>query len=331
MVLSMGVRFLPPEQKVMEVEEKIQKNVILAPLTTFKIGGPAKFFVEVKEKEDLFEATKWADENKEQIFILGGGSKVLINDKGVNGLVIKMSNDNVAIHGDRIECGAGAALAQVVGLTIGANLSGLEWGIGIPKATSGGFIRGNAGAFGSSIAEIVETVEVFNIKKQKFELFSNRDCRFGYRTSIFKEDNNFLIWSALLKLAPGDSRQIEKNINQYLKFRQGRQPKLPSAGSVFKNLSFDYLKNFNSEMADLAMKSGAVAEGKIGAGWVIELAGLPGKKIGGAKVSLEHSNFIINTGRATAEDVVVLISYIKQQIRNRFGIQLQEEIQYFGF
>jgi len=310
---------------------KMQENIPLAQFTTFRIGGPAKFFIEVKEKEELLQAVKWAKENKEEIFILGGGSNILINDKGVDGLVLRIVNDSIIVHGDRIECGAGAVLARAVRLAVGENLSGLEWAVGIPRATIGGAIRGNAGAFDFSMSEIAETVEVFNIKKQKFELFSNKDCRFIYRGSIFKEDNNYLVWKIILKLQKGDKRQIEKEAAKFLEFRQGKQPKLPSAGSVFKNLSFKDLQENNSNLADLAIKSGAINGDKIGAGWIIELAGLKGKKIGGAKVSLEHANFIVNTSRATAEDIVMLISYIKQQVRDRFKVQLQEEVQYLGF
>ena len=316
---------------VKAMEGKVQKNIPLAQFTTFRIGGPAKFFIEVKEKNDLLEAIKWAKENKEKFFILGGGSNVIINDKGVDGLVIKMANDNITVHGERMEAGAGATLARAVRLATGENLSGLEWAAGIPRATIGGAVRGNAGAFNSSMAEVMETAEVFNVKKEKFELFSNKDCRFNYRESIFKEDNNYLIWNVVFKLEKGNKLEIESSVNKFLESRQSRQPKLPSAGSVFKNLSLDYLKENNANIADLASQAGVVKEGKVGAGWLIELAGLKGKKIGGAKVSLEHANFIVNTSQAMAEDIIMLISYIKQQVRNRFNIQLQEEVQYLGF
>ncbi|MDD5031863.1 MAG: UDP-N-acetylmuramate dehydrogenase [Patescibacteria group bacterium] len=315
----------------MPVEDKIQKDISLAQFTTFRIGGPAKFFIEVKEKDDLPGAIKWARENKEKFFILGGGSNIIINDKGVDGLVIKMTNDDIKIHGERVEAQAGATLARAMRLATGENLSGLEWAAGIPRATIGGAVRGNAGAFGSSIADKIETIEVFNVKKEKFELFSHKDCGFSYRESIFKKDENYLIWNAVLKLEKGKKIEIESAVNKFLESRQNRQPKLPSAGSVFKNLLFDYLKENNANIADLASQAGVVKEGKVGAGWLIELAGLKGKKIGGAKVSLEHANFIVNTSQATAEDIVMLISYIKQQVRNRFNIQLQEEVQYLGF
>jgi len=315
----------------MSIEQKIKQNINLAPFTTFKIGGPAKFFIEVNLKEELAEVYEWAKENKQEIFILGGGSNILINNKGVDGLVVKIDNNDIAVHGERLDCGAGASLTRTVSLAASSNLSGLEWAAGIPGATIGGAVAGNAGAFGSSISGIIETVAVFNIKKKRLETFSNKDCRFNYRESIFKNNFIYLIWQVVLKMRPGEEGEIEKLMAKYLEFRDNRQPKLPSAGSVFKNLAVADLRKDNANLADLANNEGKIKNGMVGAAWLIEMAGLKGKTIGGAKVSLEHANFIINTGRATSTDVAMLISYIKQQIRNRFKVQLREEVRYLGF
>ncbi len=316
----------------MNIESKIKQNMPLAPLTTFKIGGAAKLFLEVKSKEDLLGAYEWAKENNEQVFILAGGSNILINDNGIDGLIVKLSNDNIAVRGERIECGAGASLISADRTAASQGLSGLEWAIGIP-GTIGGAIRGNAGAYGNSISELVETIEVFNAKKKKFVSFSNKDCKFHYRESIFKKDNakHLLIWQVSLRLRKNKIEEIKSLIDEYLTHREKKQPKLPSAGCVFKNLDFVNLRQAAPICANEAMEAGIVKGEKIGAGWIIEKAGLKGKTIGGAKISIEHSNFIVNTGKATAEDVVMLISFIKQQIRTKFGVQLQEEIQYFGF
>jgi len=321
----------------MSIKIKIQENIPLDSLTTYKIGGPAKFFIEIKTKEDLIEAFHWAKENKEKIFILGGGSNILINDQGVDGLVIKVSNEEITVRGDRLDCGAGASLSQAVRLAIGNNLSGLEWAVGIPRATIGGAVRGNAGAFGSYTSGIVETVEVFNFKKKlsaptgRFELFSNKDCNFNYRESFFKTNENYLIWQVVLKMRKCSKQEINNLVNEYLEFRNKKQPKLPSAGSIFKNLDFYELDKLNPKLADLARKENKIKNNMVGAGWIIDLAGLKGKTIGGAKVSLEQANFIINTGQATAEDIVKLINYIKQRVRDRFRVELQEELQCLGF
>lgn len=314
----------------MSIRQKIKEKVILAPFTTFKIGGPAKFYIEIKSKDDLSDVFDWAKENKEKVFILSGGSNVLINDNGIDGLVIKIKNDDIALRCERLECGAGVVLSRAVNMASSSSLTGLEWAVGIPGSI-GGAIRGNAGAFGSSIADKVETVNIFNAKKRKFEIFSNKDCKFNYRESIFKENHNFIIWKVILKLAKGNINEIKKLTAKYINHRASFQPKLPSAGCVFKNLDLSYIEECNKELADCIIEDGAVKEGKVGAGWIIDKVGLKGKTIGGAKVSLEHANFIVNTGNANSGEVTMLISYIKQQVRNILKIQLREEVQYLGF
>jgi UDP-N-acetylmuramate dehydrogenase len=315
----------------MDIRSKITENRPLKELSTYKIGGPAKYYFEVSEKEDLPLIYEWAKKEEQTIFLLGGGSNVLINSKGVDGLVIKMKNDKIKVCGDRIECGAGADLNSLLRAAVNEKLSGLEWVAGIPGATIGGTIRGNGGAFGKNISDIIETVEVFNTLKNKFEIFSRKDCKFGYRESVFKANSSYVIWNAVLKLHKAPAKQIielnEKNLNA----RNNFQPKLPSAGCVFKNLYLSDIKKENSDIARLLEKENVAKDGKIGAGWLIDRAGLKGKSIGGAKVSLEHANFIVNTSNASSSDIVMLISIIKQKIRQLYKIQLQEEIQYIGF
>jgi len=315
----------------MSIQVKIKQNFPLAPLSTFKIGGPAKYFLEAESKEDLAQAVEWAGNNKVDLFLLGGGSNVLINDAGVDGLVIKFGNKNINLRGERLECGAGAGLAQAGRTACSHCLSGLEWTVGIPGATVGGSVRGNAGAFGMAMAEIVETVEAFSLAKERFEFFSNKDCEFDYRESFFKHNPEYFIWSVVLKMKPETDKKIQEALESNLKFRENIQPRLPSAGSVFKNFFFEDLKEQSPRLAEYAEENGAVKGDKVGAGWLVDLMNLKGKKIGGAKISLEHGNFIINTGQATALDVIALISFVKQQVRDRFNVQLQEEIQYFGF
>ncbi len=315
----------------MSIEQKIKQNIPLASLTTFKIGGPAKFFVEVKSKEELSDAVEWAKTNKEKLFILAGGSNILINDNGINGLVVKIANNDLRVKGERIECGAGASLSAAASLAIGKNLTGLEWSIGIPGATVGGAIKGNAEAFGAATADIVETVEIFNAKKLKFKTLSNRDCGFGYRASIFKERDEYIIWSAVLRLKKENPDIIQELVKQSIDFRQQKYPKLPSAGSVFKNIPMKVIERQNPVLAEEVRQKLSSPFENVGAGLIIDMLGLKGKTIGGAKISLEHANHIVNTGKATAGDVVMLISYIKQQVRDKFGIQLNEEVRYFGF
>ena len=141
----------------------------------------------------------------------------------------------------------------------------------------------------------------------------------------------FLIWQIILKLNKGQAKEIKQKADDYLEKRINTQPKLPSAGCIFKNFLLDDVKNNNEKLAKLAIETGVEKGGKISAGWVIEYAGIAGKRIGDAKISLEHANFIVNTGKASADHIVMLISYIKQQVRAKTNLQLKEEIQYFGF
>jgi UDP-N-acetylmuramate dehydrogenase len=310
------------------IEKKIQTMVNLAPLATFKIGGPARFFLEIEKREELPEAFAWAKKNEVKVLILGGGSNVLINDRGIDGLVLKIKNKGIEIKESKILAAAGEDLSKLVNFSFINSLAGLEWAAGIP-GTVGGAIRGNAGAYGGSISESIDSVEVFNFFSAKFEKYNRQDCRFGYRQSIFG-NKNLLIWSGLFDLAPGASQDINEKIINIIKDRNGKLPKLPSAGSVFKNIDFDFLFDNNTVLAQLAKKEEAVRGDKVGAGWIINQLDLKGKAIGGAKVSLEHANHIVNTGNATAEDVIMLISFIKQQVRTKLNIQLYEEIEYFG-
>lgn len=310
----------------MSIELKIKKNIPLAPLTTFRIGGPAKFFVEVATKEDLVEVIEWAKREKEPIYYLGGGSNLLIADEGLPGLVIKFANREAVNLSPRFNCGAGASLAYVISLTRSAGLSGLEWGFGIPQATIGGCIRGNAGGFGMNTSDVVETVEVYNLKKNRFETLSQKDCQFGYRTSIFKNDNDLIIWSATLRLNPSPAEKIKELVEKNMQKRDIGQPRLPNAGCAFKNLFLDDIRKVNPQFAEFIDEQEIAKGGKVGAGYLIDLHGLKGKAIGGAKISLEHANFIVNTGHATAKDVMELVDFVKKEILVRFKVELEEEI-----
>lgn len=284
----------------------IQKNVPLKNYTTFRIGGPARYFCVVVNREELIEAVIFAKKEKLPFFILGGGSNLLVSDKGYKGLVIKIQNINCEIKNTKVTAGAGVSLSKLLNVTANLGLSGLEWSAGIPSATIGGAIRGNAGAFGSGIKDIVYKVEVFDVSDSGFKIYGLRDCGFGYRESIFKKSHNLIIWSCELKFKRKDKEKMKENIKEILGYREERHPKFPSAGSIFKNLK------------DVRARD------------LIEKAGLKGKKIGKAKISEQHANFIINTGNATAKDVLVLVNLAKKEVKNKFGIKIEEEIQLLG-
>lgn len=313
----------------MSIESRIQNDVSLAPLTTFKIGGPAKFFVEAETPEELVAAIAWAREKGEKYFILGGGSNLLVSDKGFDGLIIKNNCREIRAEANRIYANTGAPLSQLVQIAAENNLAGLEWATGIP-GTVGGAVRGNAGAFGSSMQSIVESAQAFDPEKHETLNLNFDQCKFAYRHSIFKE-NGLIVLSATIKLAAAKPEAISEASAKYVKYRADGQPKEPSAGSIFKNVLTTDLKMANPEAAAEAEKEGIVRGGKISAGWLISRLGFKGKTIGGAQVSLEHANFIVNKGGATAGDVLMLMSLIKQKVRVEYGVQLQTEIQYLDY
>ena len=296
--------------KIQNPKSKIQKNVSLKNYTTFRIGGPAKYFFVAKAKENLIGAIKMAKKMKLPFFVLGGGSNILVSDKGFNGLVIKLQITNYKLQTNskkqipKIYAEAGTPLALVVSEATKKNLTGLEWAAGIP-GTVGGAIYGNAGAFGSSMANVIKKVEVLDVKDLKFKNYDLKDCEFGYRDSIFKKNKNLIILSATLQLKEGKKEEIEKKIQENLKSRKEKQPlNFPSAGSIFKNP-----KGFS-------------------AGELIERCNLKGKRVGNVKISEKHANFIVNLGRGKAKEVMKLIKIIKNRVKKKFGVVLEEEIQF---
>ncbi|MCX6766336.1 MAG: UDP-N-acetylmuramate dehydrogenase [Candidatus Moranbacteria bacterium] len=314
----------------------IQENIPLAPYTTFKIGGPARFFCEAKSEEKILEALKFAREKNLSVFVLGGGSNVLVSDKGFDGLVIKikLSAWRLYLHdGDSISiltCDAGCVLSKIVSESVKAGLTGLEWAAGIP-GTIGGAVRGNAGAraLGGEMADAVESVKVLDVDDLQIKTYDLRMCEYEYRNSVFKQNSNLIILSAKLKLKKGDKAASEKKIQEILTKRKEKQPmEFPSPGSFFKNPLVKDKKLIQQFETDTGQK---IRDDKIPAPWLIEEAGLKGQKNGGAMVSEKHANFIVNTGKATAEDVITLAAIIKTKVRNKFGIQLQEEVQMVGF
>jgi UDP-N-acetylmuramate dehydrogenase len=308
----------------------IQKNIPLSSFTTFKIGGPAKFFCEPKSEEEILEALNYAKENKLEIFVLGGGSNILVSDQGFDGLVIRILNTSYSLHDTSIECGAGINLSEVVRISAENSLTGLEWAAGIP-GTVGGAIRGNAGIPSGCMAYNIESVKVLETQNAKIETLGKDKCKFEYRNSIFKENKDLIIISTILELEKGNKEEIESKIKGIIENRSKMihpNPKEPSSGSFFKNPKVENSELIASFERDTGQKA---TDGKIPAGWLIDEVGLRGKKIGGAGVSEKHANFVVNLGGARAEDIVMLASFVKMKVRDELGVQLKEEIQYVGF
>ncbi len=311
---------------------KVLEKIPLAPLTTFKIGGPARFFVRVFSEKELKKAWEFARENKLKVFVLGGGSNILVADSGFEGLVLKIEERDFKIEGARIKVGAGMELDRVVKLAQDNSLEGLEFASGIP-GTVGGAIRGNAGAFGWSIKEVLEKVRVFDTKKKKLYWLKNKECAFSYRHSLFKENPELVITTAIFSLRRGLRSKIKERREKYLQ-KRAHLPTLPSAGCVFKNPEYKKVRKRLRVRAPMKKELIEILErtkGKIPVGWMVDKLGLKGTKVGGCQISPEHGNIIVNTGGGKAEDVLSLISLIKDRVKKEFNLLLEEEISYVGF
>lgn len=313
----------------MTPEKSIKKNYDLTPLTTFKIGGRAEFFITIKNKRELIEAINWAKTKKLPLLFLAGGSNILITKKKINGLVIKISGEEYSVRGETISSWAGSSLSKLSGIAADLGLSGLEWALGIP-GTLGGAVRGNAGAYGSDISKQVAEVEAYDMAKGKLVKLNKRACDFGYRQSVFKQRRNLFIVKIKLKLSRNAVAEINDLARRYSRRRTLINPPEPSAGCVFKNLEYAKLIKVNRQLAEDLTAKGLFRGGKIGAGFLINQLGFKGQAIGGAKVSERHANFIVNTGKASAADVINLINLIKKKIKNHYKISLDEEIEYFA-
>jgi len=310
--------------------ETVQTRVKLAPYTNFKIGGPAKFLFEAKTSEQLIKAVQVANEFKLPLLILGGASNVLVADKGYNGLVVLVRNNQWKIEGERVTAEAGVNLGFLVQQTVNKELSGFEPLVAVP-GTIGGAIFGNAGVPQvpkGFIGDWVESVTV--CRDDKLILLNREECGFGYRQSAFKQTNDIIL-SAVFNLKKGSVATSQELIKKYIAARKGQPYNKPSSGCIFMNVSITDEVDVRKKFAGEEKLDEFIKRGQLPSSWLIDKAGLKGKTIGGIQVSEDHANYLINIGGGTAEQVVQMISYIKQQVRDKFGFQLQEEVRYLGF
>ena len=311
----------------------IKNNILLKKYTTFKIGGPAEYFLIVKKKENLIKAVKLAKKLKLPIFIFGGGSNLLVSDEGIRGLVVKIQNLDKKFKIRKlksdviIETSAGIELKDLVEFSIKKSLQGLEWSGGLP-GTFGGAVRGNAGAFGGEIKDIIFEVEAldknFNLKK-----LSKKQCQFSYRSSIFKK-NDWIVLSVVIKLKKGNKKDIRSVAQYCIKYRRDRHPwEYPNAGSIFKNCAFSgFSSGFKKKLSKVVKQDPFPI---VPTAYLISELGLKGTKIGNAQISEKHPNFIVNLGGAKARDVLKLIDLVKQKVKKVYNIKLETEVQFVGF
>lgn len=274
--------------------------------TTFRTGGPARYFLVIETRKELAQVLAWLQEEALPWFLLGNGSNLLVGDRGYRGAILHLAGEFLKTEIDEatIRCGAGAMLSAVSRSAMEAGLTGLEFASGIP-GTIGGAVRMNAGAYNGEIAGVTESVEVME-PDGRCRVYNREEMAFGYRTSIVKT-KPCVVLSTVLKLQKGDRSEISATMQELSAKRREKQPlEYPSAGSVFKR-----------------------PEGHF-AGKLIEDAGLKGLRVGGAEVSPKHAGFIVNVGGATARDVLELIERIREKVYAMSGVTLECEIRTIG-
>ena len=292
---------------ILELEKlnlgKIEKDISLSTLTTYKTGGIAKLVVYPNNINNLKQLLKLIHKHNIKYFILGKGSNTLFSDKEFNGVIIKLDKlNNFEIKETEIYVESGMILSKLVQASIKNELTGLEFAIGIP-GTIGGAIYMNAGAYGSKMSNIVKSVIVLDEKLQVKEI-ELEELKFDYRYSIFQANKNLICVAANIKLEHGNHDEIASKIKENLLKRKNSQPlEYPSAGSVFRNPEGNY------------------------AGKIIEELGLKGKNIGGAEISTKHANFIINKNNASSSDILNLIKLVQKEVKDKYKIDLKLEQQ----
>lgn len=307
----------------------ILENELLSQHTTFKVGGPARYFCIAQTVDELKHALDFAKEKNIDFFILAGGSNLIVSDNGFSGLVIKTEFRNCKIDDDKIIVGSGCMIDKLVDIASEKGLKGLEWAGGLP-GTIGGAVRGNAGAFGGEIKDCVLQVKSLS-SYQVHQVIdrNNQDCQFGYRTSIFKR-NEEIILEVELQMRRGDPDELKKIADEHRQYRREKHPiEYGCAGSIFKNIptdqhTYEVVQRFKDVVKTDPFPVIPTAA-------IIAAAGLKGYTIGGAQVSEKHPNYIINLGNATAQDIIAIVEYEVKAIKEKYSISLEVEPQLLGF
>ncbi|MFA7309543.1 MAG: UDP-N-acetylmuramate dehydrogenase [Candidatus Paceibacterota bacterium] len=300
---------------------QIRNDVPLRELTTFKIGGSAQFYTEVRNAEELKDAVDWARDQGVKMCVLAGASNVLIPDGGLKALVIHIVEGAHAFEGKSLTADAGCNLLSLIRTASSNGFGGWEKLAGIP-GTIGGAVRGNAGAFGTEIKDVAVSIRALNAATGEQKTFSNAESDFSYRHSYFKDHPEWLVTSATVELRQVNADESARLIEETIVEREKRHlQNVRAAGSFFMNpiAPRNIIDMFEAEKG---VKS---RENRVPAGWLIEKAGLKGHTVGDAQASMQHPNYLVNTGNATAHDVRNLAQLIKLEVYAQFGVELHEE------
>jgi UDP-N-acetylmuramate dehydrogenase len=306
------------------------ENIPLRSVTRFAIGGPARILADASSEAALRAALDVVRSTPHAL--IGGGSNLVADDRGFPGIVLRYTAKNIEIDGDVVggvvRVAAGAVLQDLVDVTVAAGLEGLHTMTGIPGWV-GGAIYGNAGAYGHSIHEFVESVRFFD--GSSVQEIGNAACEFRYRESVFKRHRlmheDWIVLETTLRLPAGNAASLRTTAEGILKVRNEKYPPtMRCAGSIFKNLILAELP----ESVRVQVPDRVIREGKVPSAYFLELAGAKGMVLGGVQVADYHANLIYNSGGGTSQQVRELIATLKQRVKDRCGLLLEEEVQYLG-
>ena len=287
-------------------EENIKINEPMSKHTSFKTGGPAEIYIIGKTLEQIQEVLKYSNQNNIQLYIIGNGSNLLVSDEGIKGIVLKIAVDNIETlesdFGVLVKAGAGVKIMALAQILKKDGITGFEELAGIP-GTMGGANYMNAGAYGKELKDIIVSTKAINKETGKIETLKIKEQELKYRNSIFK-NRKYIIIETMLNLQKGIPEEIERKMSNFLNQRKEKQPiEYPSAGSTFKRGE------------------------KFITAKLIDACGLKGYQIGGAQISEKHAGFIINKNNATSKDILDLIKYTKKKVFEKFGVQIEEEVE----
>ena len=304
----MNLEELIKESNLQIDKEKILFNEPMNKHSTFKIGGLAECFIKIDNTNDLKEILQFSKKNEIPLTVIGNGSNILVSDKGIKGITLKIQLEKINIQEKneniQIIVGAGEKLRKLAQVCLQKEITGFEELSGIP-GTIGGAVRMNAGAHGKEMKDIVKCVRCIDYQGDEKE-FTNQEMKFEYRKSRLKEEN-YIVTEVELILEKGKKEEIKEKMEEYAKFRKEKQPiEYPSAGSTFKRGN-DFIT-----------------------AKLIDEAGLKGYSIGEAEVSTKHSGFIINRGNATTKDVLELVKYVEDEVYKKFNKKIELEIEFIG-
>ncbi|MEJ7605215.1 MAG: UDP-N-acetylmuramate dehydrogenase [Bryobacteraceae bacterium] len=304
---------------------RLERNASLRNYTRFGLGGPAALLADAPDEESFLSAHRAIGESGLPMEVIGGGSNLVVADTGFDGVVLRYTENRLTRENETVVAGAGAELQSLVDFSINEGLSGLHTMTGIPGWV-GGAVYGNAGAYGRQMDQNVTVVRFFD--GSQIRELDNAACDFRYRESAFKDNKKWVVFSATFLLTQGNAGELQNKAAEIRAVRDAKYPPtMKCAGSIFKNLIFAELPSSVQVQVDPAK----VIHGKVPSAYFLELVGAKGMKNGDIHVADYHANLIYNAGNGTALQVRQIITDLKARVKARFGLAVQEEVQYIGF